>query len=142
MSFSNSRRFKLQRGITSQKNAQDKERNETVLEILSLAFFFKFGMVQIQSSVNVEGRAQGSCGKAQYLIITVVENAILTPYSTGNNVDKEAEGSFKDLWKMGGYAGVEGVEDGRQEATILVTQLSPRQGGPGCSSLQKLSISS
>lgn len=54
-------------------------------------------MFQIQSSVNVEGRAQGSCGKAEYLIITVVENAILTPYSTGNNVDEEAEGSFKDL---------------------------------------------
>ena len=113
MSFSNSRRFKLQREITSQKNSQDKEKNETVLKTLSLAFFFKFGMVQIQSSVNVEGRAQGSCEKVQYLIITVVENAILTPYSTGNNVDKEAEGAFRDLWKMGGDAGVEGVEDGR-----------------------------
>lgn len=69
----------------------------------------------------MEGRAQGSCGKAEYLIITVVENAILTPYSTGNNIDEEAEGSFKDLWKMGGYAGGEGVEDGRWEETILVT---------------------
>lgn len=97
MSFSNSRRFKLQKEITSQKNAQDKEKDETVLETLSLVFLFKSGMFQIQSSVNVEGRAQGSCGKAEYLIITVVENAILTPYSTGNNVDEEAEGSFKDL---------------------------------------------
>lgn len=52
-----------------------------------------------------------SCEKAEYLIITVVENAALTPYYIGNNGDEEAELSSKDLWNIGGYAGLEGVED-------------------------------